>query len=86
MSSCFISLLSELARIRRSGQLCPISISLAMGLLCHTYWLVSCPIPSCLLPFAQEEAGSALQVRDTLQQDPDTAPDNTVIRSKLLCR
>ena len=43
-------------------------------------------IPSCLLPFAQEEAGSALQVRDTLQQDPDTAPDNTVIRSKLLCR
>ena len=60
--------------------------SLGMGLLRHAYWLVSCPIPSCLLPFAQEEAGSALQVRDTLQQDPDTAPDNTVIRSKLLCR
>ena len=60
-----------------------------MGLLRHAYWLVSCPIPSCLLPFAQEKAGSALQVRITLQQDPDTtisAPDNPVIRSKLLYR
>ena len=35
-----------------------------------------------LLP---KRSGSALQVRDTLQQDPDTAPDNTVIHSKLLC-
>ena len=41
-----------------------------------------------LAPFAQEKAGSALQVRNTLQQDPDaTTPalDNPVIRSKLLC-
>ena len=64
-------------------------LALGMGFFHHTYWQVSCPIPSCLLPFSQEKAGSVLQFRDTFQQDPDTTiptPDNPVIHSKLLCR
>ena len=34
-----------------------------MSLLHHPYWLVSCPIPSCLRPFAQEKAGSVVCCR-----------------------
>ena len=62
--------------------LCPISISFGIDLLCHAYWLVSLPFPSCSLPFAQKRTGNKLQVRDILHEDPD----NPAKGSKLLCR